>query len=253
MYLHTHTQAEELDSDADDSDKEDDEKDKEKDQDIKKSANIPLKKKPVAAPSKQVMPKKAHTAKVKKEGLSKPIGRPGAPGAPSIYMQKKAAQREQQAAAQRDGSASPKASTSQQRPASPPTSTFKKPSSPVRPSSPLNPTSGKQHTSPTPSSPPSSHHHKESHGKKRKNEEQINGLDVKQRRATDELITEREVIDTLRGRTMTTKEFLMSFKRRIKSNDQNRGIITDLLKKVAKRNTSGDPNTRMLELRPEYQ
>lgn len=180
------------------------------------------------------MPKKAHTAKVKKEGMSKPIGRPGSP---SLYNK-------------REGS--PTAGTGVGRSASP-----AGPSSPLRPSSPLNPSSPARHassshrSSPTPSSP------NKEHVKKRRLEDAsvINSLDVKHRRAgrDDNLITEQEVIDTLRGRPMTTKEFLMNFRKRMKSNDQNRTIITELLRKVAKRNNSADPHTRLLELKPEFQ
>lgn len=208
-----------MDSDADDEDGDDDEN-KEKD----KKSNVPLKKKAVAPPSKPVMPKKAHTAKVKKEGMSKPIGRPGSP---SIYMK-------------RDGSSSPSG-----RPTSPARS-----SSPLkesRPSSPLKPASPSRHASSSSTGPSSP----KEHGKKRKMEE-VSSLDVKHRKK-DDLITEQEVIDTLRTRPMSTKDFLMSFRKRIKNNDKNRDIITNLLKKVAKRNTAADASMRMLELRPEYQ
>ena len=68
----------------------------------------------------------------------------------------------------------------------------------------------------------------------------------------DDLITEQEVIDTLRGKVMTTKEFLLSFRKRIKKDPRNRDIITTLLRKVAKSNRSSDPNTRTLELKPEF-
>ncbi|KAI8384985.1 uncharacterized protein BYT42DRAFT_564292 [Radiomyces spectabilis] len=66
-------------------------------------------------------------------------------------------------------------------------------------------------------------------------------------------ITEAEVINALRGRSMTTKEFLIGFKRRIKRNDRNREIIMKILKKVARHNASHDPKTRTLELKSEYQ
>lgn len=207
-------------SDDDENNDEDENKEKEK-----KSA-VPPKKKAIAPPSKPVMPKKAHTAKIKKEGMSKPIGRPGSP---SLYIK-------------RDGSSSPSAKpTSPARPSSP----LKEP----RPSSPLKPSSPSRHASPShraasPTSP------REQNGKKRKLED-AGSPDVKRKK--DDLITEQEVIDTLRGRIMTTKEFLLSFRKRIKNNDKNRDIITNLLKKVAKRNASSDPSTRMLELKPEYQ
>ncbi|KAI9354476.1 hypothetical protein BD770DRAFT_392424 [Pilaira anomala] len=215
--------AEELDSDANDEDGEDENETKEKE----KKPAAALKKKAVAPPSKPVMPKKAHTAKVKKEGMSKPIGRPGSP---SLYINK------------RESSPAGRSTSS---PAARPSSPLKEP----RPSSPLNPSSSSRPThrpSPIPSSPP---------GKKRRADDVASSSDAKQRKTgkDSDLITEQEVINTLRARPMTTKEFLMNFRRRIKSNEQNRGNITDLLRKVAKRNNTADPNTRMLELKPEYQ
>ncbi|OAD81349.1 hypothetical protein PHYBLDRAFT_157115 [Phycomyces blakesleeanus NRRL 1555(-)] len=66
----------------------------------------------------------------------------------------------------------------------------------------------------------------------------------------EDLITEAEVIETLRGERMTTKEFLMRFRKRIKKNERNREIITELLKKVARHNVTGDPKTRTVELKP---
>lgn len=178
------------------------------------------------------MPKKAHTAKVKKEGMSKPIGRPGSP---SLYNK-----RESSPTSRSGSPAGPSFPLRENRP-----------SSPLNPSSPTRHASPSHRSSPTPSSP------SKDHGKKRKLEDSsvINSLDVKHRRVgkDDDLITEQEVIDTLRGHPMTTKEFLMNFRKRIKSNDQNRNIITDLLRKVAKRNNSADPSTRLLELKPEFQ
>lgn len=172
----------------------------------------------MAPPSKPVMPKKAHTAKVKKEGMSKPIGRPGSP---SLYINK------------RESSPAGRSTSS---PAA-------RPSSPLNPSSPSRPTN---RPPPVPSSPP---------GRKRKGDDVASSSDAKQRKIgkDSDLITEQEVINTLRARPMTTKEFLMNFRKRIKSNEQNRSNITDLLRKVAKRNNTADPNARMLELKPEYQ
>lgn len=194
--------AEELDSDNDDEDKSENEKEKEK-------KHIPLKKKAVQA-NKPMMPKKAHTAKIKKEGLSKPIGRPGSP---SIYMKKK----------ENEKSNSPLGKPS--------------PSSPLR--------SG---PSPTPGSPSSS-----LPSKKRKMEDAPSPESKHKKVAAEEgLITEQEVIDTLRGKVMTLKEFLLSFRKRIKKDPRNRDAISAILKKVAKSNRSSDPNTRTLELRPEY-
>lgn len=199
----------------------DNEKEKEK------KTPIPPKKKASAA-SKPMMPKKAHTAKIKKESLSKPIGRPGSP---SLYMKKKEKERE---------GASPK-------PSSPLNNGRSSPLASARPSSP------QQYPAVAPASPSSSSFKEPS--KKRKSDEP-GQADVKHRKMTssdEDLITEREVIDTLRGKTMTTKEFLMSFRKRIKKNHRNRDIITALLKKVAKSNRSADPNTRTLELKPELQ
>jgi transcription initiation factor TFIIF subunit alpha len=183
-----------------------------------------------------MMPKKAHTAKIKKESMSKPIGRPGSP---SLYMKKKEKERE--------GSSLPK-------PSSPLSNGRSSP--PFKPSSPVRPSSPQQRPAAAPSSPTSSPFKEPS--KKRKSEEpgQAAAADVKHRKVAssdEDLITEQEVIDTLRGKTMTTKEFLMSFRKRIKKNHRNRDIITALLKKVAKSNRSADPNTRTLELKPELQ
>ncbi|CAO3653098.1 unnamed protein product [Mucor fragilis] len=216
--------AEELDSDNDDDETSENEKEKEKE----KKIPVPPKKKATAA-SKPMMPKKAHTAKIKKEGMSKPIGRPGSP---SLYMKKK----------EREDSSSP----------------APRPSSPLGNgrSSPLRPGSSPQHRPAlAPPSPSSSQGFKEP-TKKRKLEDSSSGSDSKHRKMAgggdDDLITEQEVIDTLRGKVMTTKEFLLSFRKRIKKDSRNRDIITTLLRKVAKSNRSSDPNTRTLELKPEF-
>ncbi|OBZ85859.1 Transcription initiation factor IIF subunit alpha [Choanephora cucurbitarum] len=135
--------------------------------------------------------------KAKKEGLSKPIGRPGSP---SIKKE-------------------------------------------VKPSSPLAPQ--RPNDSPPPPSSPTNQ-------KKRRSDDIV---EAKPRKSEEEdLITEKEVIDTLRGKTMTTKDFLYNFRKRIRRNNRNREIITQLLKKVARSSKgSTDPNTRMLELKPEFQ
>ncbi|KAI7853341.1 hypothetical protein BDC45DRAFT_510987 [Circinella umbellata] len=181
----------------------------------KKLSTLPKKKGPV--PGKAALQKKGLAAKVKKEGLSRPIGRPGSP---SLYVKKE----------NQHKSLSPSP-----RQASPSKSTMYTSS---REASPVN-------------------------LKKRKAEESAASPDAKHRHrssvaspsggggSSDDLITEEEVIATLRGRRMTTKEFLMHFRKRIKKNDRNRDIITGLLKKVARHNTTDDPNTRVLELRPE--
>ncbi|KAL7315663.1 transcription factor IIF subunit tfg1 [Mucor circinelloides] len=212
--------AEELDSDNDDDETSENEKEKEKE----KKIPVPPKKKAMAA-SKPMMPKKAHTTKLKKEGMSKPIGRPGSP---SLYMKKK----------EREGSSSP----------------TPRPSSPLGNgrSSPLRPGSSPQHRPAlSPPSPSSSQGFKEP-TKKRKLEDSSSGESKHRKLGDDDLITEQEVIDTLRGKVMTTKEFLLSFRKRIKKDSRNRDIITTLLRKVAKSNRSSDPNTRTLELKPEY-
>ncbi|KAI8639887.1 hypothetical protein BD408DRAFT_484527 [Parasitella parasitica] len=215
--------AEELDSDNDDNDQNSD-NDKEKEKEREKKTPIPPKKKATAA-SKPMMPKKAHTAKIKKEGMSKPIGRPGSP---SLYMKKK----------EREGSSSPSP-----RPSSPLGNGSGK-SSPLRQGS-----SSQQRPAAAPSSPSSSHGHKEP-SKKRKLEDASGGDNKHQKTSgsDEDLITEQEVVDTLRGKVMTTKEFLLSLRKRIKKDDRNREIITTLLRRVAKRNRSGD-----LELKPEFQ
>lgn len=161
--------------------------------------------------------------------MSKPIGRPGSP---SLYNK-------------REGSPAGRSGS----PAGP--------SSPLRPSSPLNPSSPSRHASPSHRSSPTPSSPSKEHGKKRRLEDTtvISSLDVKHRKVGKDadLITEQEVIDTLRGHPMTTKEFLMNFRKRIKGNEQNRNIITDLLRKVAKRNNTADPTTRLLELKAEFQ
>ncbi|KAI8331011.1 hypothetical protein BC941DRAFT_475181 [Chlamydoabsidia padenii] len=65
------------------------------------------------------------------------------------------------------------------------------------------------------------------------------------------LITEEEVVETLRGQTMSTKDFLMRFRKRIKKNERNRDVITSLLKRVARQTVAGDSGVKMLELKPE--
>ncbi|KAH8547822.1 hypothetical protein BGW37DRAFT_508826 [Umbelopsis sp. PMI_123] len=67
-----------------------------------------------------------------------------------------------------------------------------------------------------------------------------------------DLITEAEVINALRGKRLTTKEFLSVFRKRLKK-DRNKDIITGLLKKVARHVDSGNPKEKLLELKPDYQ
>lgn len=80
----------------------------------------------------------------------------------------------------------------------------------------------------------------------------VSNLDVKQRKTSSspDLITEQEVIDALRGHPMTTEDFLTIFRKRIKTNKQNRGIISKLIVKVAKHSNS---SPRKLLLKPEFQ
>ncbi|KAI8144060.1 hypothetical protein BJV82DRAFT_490411, partial [Fennellomyces sp. T-0311] len=180
-------------------DKEESKSEAENSQQQKKSS-IPIKKKgPV--PGKP-MPKKNLAAKVKKEGLSRPIGRPGSP---SLVKKEH----------------------------SPP---------PTREASPVAVTSKKRKMEDGASSPDAKHRHRT-----------VSSPAPAAGGASDDLITEKEVVDLLRGKRMTTKEFLMHFRKRIKKNASNRDIITSLLKKVARHNTTDDPNTRVLELRPELQ
>lgn len=148
----------------------------------------------------------------KKEGLSRPIGRPGSP---SLYMKKE----------DKASSASPPLRASSASPPRDPNAIYKK------------------------------RKHDESHDGKHAKQQRLGGAPSSgSPGGHDEgLITEQEVIATLRGRKMTTKEFLMHFRKRIKKNENNRKIITTLLKKVARHHTSDDPNQRILELRPELQ
>ncbi|KAI9249490.1 hypothetical protein BDA99DRAFT_523940 [Phascolomyces articulosus] len=212
----------EVDSDAerDESKSEAENSQQEQEKQKEKKPTTPAKKKgPVPGSGKAGLQKKGLAAKVKKEGLSRPIGRPGSP---SLQVKKE----------YHGKSPSPP----------PPRQTSPKASVHSREASPVAPTT---------------------HTKKRKAEESVAGPDAKHRHrptaaspsaggsSSDDLITEEEVIATLRGKRMTTKEFLMHFRKRIKKNDRNRDIITSLLKKVARHNTTDDPNTRVLELRPE--
>ncbi|KAG2181933.1 hypothetical protein INT43_006858 [Umbelopsis isabellina] len=67
-----------------------------------------------------------------------------------------------------------------------------------------------------------------------------------------DIISEAEVVAALRGRKLTTKEFLSVFRKRLKK-DRNKDIITGLLKKVARHVDSPNPKEKLLELKPEYQ
>ncbi|CDS14299.1 hypothetical protein LRAMOSA06469 [Lichtheimia ramosa] len=185
-----------------------------------KKTIVPPKKKGPAPSSKTATAKKSHASKIKKEGLSRPIGRPGSPSL-------------------------------QQGKASPPPA--QRATSPIQ---------QQRMREISPGATPV---------KKRKSDEGEHGTDAKRYKNTatsastptsaaspgggdDSLITEDEVIQTLRGKKLTTKEFLMHFRKRIKKNEKNREIITGLLKKVARHNTSEqDPTKRVLELRPDLQ
>ncbi|KAI8882030.1 Rap30/74 interaction domain-containing protein [Backusella circina FSU 941] len=202
-----------MDSDAEDDEEQKNENEMKEAKEKEKKIPIPPKKKALPMSSKPMMPKKAHTAKVKKEAVSKPIGRPGSP---SLY---------------REGSTSPprSSSPSQKTPSSPQREVGKKHR--IDSSSGGTEKHRKIHStssSPAPSSPPGP-------------------------ASSEDLITEQEVINTLRGKKMTTKEFLMSFRKRIKKDQRNRDIISNLLKKVARHTVTGDDNARMLELKPELQ
>jgi transcription initiation factor TFIIF subunit alpha len=50
---------------------------------------------------------------------------------------------------------------------------------------------------------------------------------------------------------MSTKDFLMRFRKRIKRNERNRDVITSLLKRVARQTVASDSGVKMLELKPE--
>ncbi|GAA5808229.1 hypothetical protein MFLAVUS_001614 [Mucor flavus] len=149
-----------------------------------------------------------------KEGKSKPIDRSGLP---SLYTNK----REKTPAGRI--TASPVRSSSllkEARPSSP----LNKSSSPSRPPRRALPTH----------SPPS-------------------GENSRKRKMTETAAVKQEVIDTLRGHPMTIRDFLRNFRKRIRKNDQNHRIITELLQKLARRSVSADPSTRKLILKAEYQ
>lgn len=202
---------------SDDEEKKSDEEGKEK-----STPALPKKKSAMTnSSSKLFMPKKPMT-KVKKESVSRPVGRPDSP---SLFMNKK-----------KEGSPHP-------------TSPTHKPTSP-----PHHPNGNH-----SPTAPPRSTPAPVDQNKKRKPEDVPSGHspDHKHRKMSgpsdEDLITEQEVIETLRGRKMTTKEFLISFRKRIKKNPRNREVITALLKKVARHSASNDPNTHILELKPDLQ
>ncbi|CAO3649535.1 unnamed protein product [Cunninghamella blakesleeana] len=159
-----------------------------------------------------------------KESLSKPIGRPGSP---SLQHNMKSSTSRKEGSPIRNGSLSPK----------------------------------------EPSSPPSSNNETNVHLKKRKIEDSDSQPQqqskhqriespkhhVSSSSGGSDLITEQEVINVLRGNSMTTRDFLMRFRKRIKKNERNREIITALLKRVARHNSTSDPNVKVLELKPEFQ
>ncbi|KAI8086397.1 uncharacterized protein BX664DRAFT_335691 [Halteromyces radiatus] len=218
------TSEEELESDLDDeeegSDKEGKDKEKQQQQqqqqqqqleDGIKSTTTLKKKTPVAKPGMRKTIKK-------KEGLSRPIGRPGSPSV------KRETSPPRSLSSGRSGSTSPMESSP-----SPPGSTEIGVVGKKRKVDDHEHRTGKQHrvTSPRHSSPASNHPDDAS------------------------LITEEEVVETLRGRTMSTKDFLMRFRKRIKKNERNRDVITTLLKRVARHNVTSDPSVKMLELKPE--
>jgi transcription initiation factor TFIIF subunit alpha len=200
--------------DTDDEEDEDQKNENENNKEKEKKIPVPPKKKALPMASKPMMPKKAHTAKVKKEAVSKPIGRPGSP---SLY---------------REGSTSPPRISSP---------SHKTPSSPQR-------EVGKKHRIDSSSGGAEKH-------RKIQNSTLSPAASTSSPggSGSDDLITEQEVINTLRGKKMTTKEFLMSFRKRIKRDQRNRDIISNLLKKVARHTVTGDDNARMLELKPELQ
>ncbi|KAI9269862.1 hypothetical protein BY458DRAFT_510643 [Sporodiniella umbellata] len=197
-----------------------DEEEKKSDEESKdKSTPILPKKKQAGTPSssssKLFMPKKGLN-KPKKDAVSKPIGRPESP-----MMNKK-----------KEGSPNPMSS-----------SVYNKSTAPRQNS----------HSPPHRSTSPIA----VDQNRKRKSED-VSSDRNKQRKPSaavidDDIITEQEVIDTLKGRKMVTKEFLMCFRKRIKKNPRNREIVSDLLKKVARHCASDDPKINMLELKPEFQ
>ncbi|KAI9484739.1 hypothetical protein BDB00DRAFT_853846 [Zychaea mexicana] len=227
----------EVDSEAEKEESKSDAEGSQKDQQQKdQKKTTPAKKKGPVPGSKAGLHKKGLAAKVKKEGLSKPIGRPGSPSMQQVKQHAKSPS----PPPPRQASPSAKAAVHSSREASPVSAASSAASTKKRKlEDGANSPDGKHHRShqhhrPTATSP----------GGPASSTTAGGG-------SADDLITEEEVIATLRGKRMTTKEFLMHFRKRIKKNASNRDIITGLLKKVARHNTTDDPNTRVLELRPE--
>ncbi|KAI9312230.1 hypothetical protein BX666DRAFT_1989862 [Dichotomocladium elegans] len=194
----------------------------------KKAAAPPKKKGPVPTP-KPPVPKKGQTAKIKKEGLSRPIGRPGSPSLHNNISRKE--------------SISP-----------PPMS---RPHSPTSPGVPRH-----RDVSPPSASPQRKRKAEDALGDQHAPPEGHKRTPIASSSASspatevrheEPLITEADVIAALRGKRMSTKEFLMLFKRRIKKNPKNREIVATLLKRVARHISTDDPKTRVLELRPDLQ
>ncbi|ORX52028.1 Rap30/74 interaction domain-containing protein [Hesseltinella vesiculosa] len=161
----------------------------------------------------------------KKEGLSKPIGRPGSPSLHHVKREHGTAlgKRSLTQSASRSGSSSPSRNNARS-----PAGSL--PSSPLGALS----SSGKD-------------------VRKRKVDDQDGNRATKLAAPDDPtIITEAEVIDVLRNKPMTTKEFLLHFRKRIKKNEQNKTIVASLLKKIARRINTDDPNVKSLELKPEY-
>ncbi|KAI8070839.1 hypothetical protein BC940DRAFT_295684 [Gongronella butleri] len=167
----------------------------------------------------------------KKEALSKPIGRPGSPSLQQLKREPGGAVGKSSLSSSvsvRSGSSSPTASA---------------PSTPSKVS-----------RAQSPSSHPSSPLGAATEAKKRKMDDNDSTRPAKMANLQDDpsMITEAEVIDVLRSKPMSTKEFLLHFRKRIKKNEQNKTIMLSLLKKVARRTVTDDPNVKSLELKPEY-
>jgi hypothetical protein len=69
---------------------------------------------------------------------------------------------------------------------------------------------------------------------------------------TERLITEEEVISALRRKQITTKEFVTTFKKRIKQDQRNKETLCAILKKVARHVPSTNDKVKKLQLKPKF-
>lgn len=193
--------------------------------------------KKVSTPTKPTLAQKKALAMAKSKPLSKPIGRPHSPSLHNVKRERNVSS----ASSSRASSPVHRGSLSPTHPGSPSDSSSgarKRQSSEI---SDGENESKRMRKAAGSASPP---HHRSSGSPAPVDSEGGNG--------GGDLITEAEVINALRGKRLTTKEFLSVFRKRLKK-DRNKDIITGLLKKVARHVDSGNPKEKLLELKQEYQ